>query len=148
MQVWYRQDPTGFRCTYCLDSKVPRNTHSPLASDGLTVAIVPQSPSAKCCSWNLDTAQVRPVDSDNHMYIYGSEYSPDEGLFACRYPDDTHILVWDTRTGRLVSKFPTSEVDAVALSPTLIEHSSGDRLTALWFEGENTTSIYTGHLYA
>jgi len=39
----------------------------------------------------------------------------------------------------------------MALSPTLINHSPGDRLIALWFEDENTIhllNVYTGHLYA
>jgi len=42
-------------------------------------------------------------------------------------------------------------MDAMALSPTLIEHSLSDRLIALWFEDENTIhllNVYTGHLYA
>jgi len=42
-------------------------------------------------------------------------------------------------------------VDAMTLSPTLIEHFPSDRLIALWFEDENTIhllNVYTGHLYA
>ena len=44
---------------YSLDFKVEYEycPHSLLASDGLTVAIVPQSSSVKCYSWKRDTAQ-------------------------------------------------------------------------------------------
>jgi len=44
-----------------------------------------------------------------------------------------------------------SWVDAMALSPTLIEHSPSDRLIALWFKSENTIhllNVYTGRMYA
>jgi len=42
-------------------------------------------------------------------------------------------------------------MDAMALSPTLIEHFPSDRLMALWFKDEYTIhllNVYTGHLYA
>jgi len=42
-------------------------------------------------------------------------------------------------------------VDAMALSPTLIEHFPSDRLIALLFEDKNTIhllNVYTGHMYA
>jgi len=45
LQVWHWQDPAGFKCTYSW-----YYLHSLLAFDGLTIAIVPQSSSAKCYS--------------------------------------------------------------------------------------------------
>jgi len=48
-----------------------------LASDGLTLVLVPQS---SCYSWSHDTVQFHLVDFDDHMYIHGSEYSSDETL--------------------------------------------------------------------
>ena len=58
LQVWHRQDPAGFECTYSLDFKVEYEyyPHSLLAYDGLTVATVPQSSSVKRYSWKRDTA--------------------------------------------------------------------------------------------
>ena len=44
-----------------------------------------------------------------------------------------------------------SWVDAMALSPALIEHPPSDRLIALLFEDENTIhllDVYSGHLHA
>jgi len=44
-----------------------------------------------------------------------------------------------------------SWVDAMALSPTLIEDSPSDRLVALWLEYKHTVhllNVHTGHLYA
>jgi len=152
LQVWHRQDPAGFECTYSLDFKVEEDSYLRLAPDGLTVVIVPEYSSAKCYSWNDDTAQFHPIDFvDNPVHIYEHKYSPDGRLFACWSRDDSHVRVWDTQTGQLVSKFPTSRVYAMALSPTLIEHSPSDRLIALWFEDEYTIhllNVYTGHLYA
>jgi len=149
VQVWHRQDPASFECTYSLDIKIEKNSYPLPAPDGLTV-IVPWYP--KCYSWNHDSAQFHPIDFvDFPVYTYPHKYSPDGRLFACWSDDDSHVRVWDTRTGRLVSKFPTSRVDAIALSPTLIEHSPSDRLIALWLEDENTIhllNVYTGHLYA
>jgi len=152
LQVWHRQDPAGFECTYSLDIKIGKDSYPLLAPDGLTVVIVPVYSSAKCYSWNHDTAQFHPIDFvDNPVRIDTPKYSPDGRLFACWSKNGSHVRVWDTRTGRLVSKFLTSWVDAMALSPTLIEHSPSDRLIALWFEDENTIhllNVYTGHLYA
>jgi len=166
VQVWHRQDPAGFECTYSLDIKVEEAkclllehtylARRPLvAPDGLTVVIVvivPEYSSAKCYSWNHDTAQFHPIDFvDNPVEIYAPKYSPDGRLFACWSSNDSHVRVWDTRTGQLVSKFPTSRVYAMALSPTLIEHSPSDRLIALCFANEHTVhllNVHTGHLYA
>ena len=152
VQVWHRQDPAGFKCTYSLDIKIEDHGHSLLAPDGLIVVIVPWYSSAKCYSWNHDTAQFHPIDFvDNPVGIRASKYSPDGRLFACWSGNDSHVRVWDTRTGQLVSKFPTSWVYAMALSPTLIEHSPNDRLIALLLESEETIhlfDVYTGHLYA
>jgi len=143
VRIWHRRDPAGFECTYSLDFQVEKVRRVYLrhlllaptlvAPDGLTVVIVPVYSSAKCYSWSDDTAQFHPIDFvDNPVHIFAPKYSPDERLFACWSWNDSHVRVWDTRTGRLVSKFPTSWVDAVALSPTLIDHSPSDRLIALW----------------
>jgi len=152
LQVWHRQDPAGFECTYSLDFKVEEAWDLLVAPDGLSVVIVPVYSSAKCYSWNHDTVQFHPIDFvDNPVHIYKPGYSADGRLFACWSLHGSHVRVWDTRTGHLVSKFRTSRVDAMALSPTLIEHSPSDRLIALWFEDKNTIhllNVYTGHLYA
>jgi len=152
LQVWHWQDPAGLKCTYSLDFKVKEAKRLLLAPDGLTIVIVPQYSSAKCYSWNHDTAQFHPIDFfDNPVHIYELRYPPDGRLFACWSHNDSHVRVWDTRTGQLVSKFRTSWMDAMALSPTLIEHSPSDRLIALSFEDENTIhllDVYTGLLYA
>ena len=135
LQVWHQQDPTGFECTYSLDFKVKQAWCLLLASDGLTVVIVPGYPSAKCYSWDHDTAQFHPIDFvDNPVDIYKPKYSPDGRLFACWSDDDSHVRVWDTRTSQLISKFPTSKVYVIVLSPTLIEHSPRDRFIALSFK--------------
>ena len=151
LQVWHRQDPAGFECTYSLDIKI-ENSRPLLAPDGLTVVIVPVYSSVKCYSWSDDTAQFHPIDFvDFPVHIYAPKYSPDGRLFACWSEYDSHVRVWDTRTGQLVSKFPTSQVDAMSLSPTLNEDSPSDRLMALWFKSENTIhllDVYTGHMYA
>jgi len=163
LQVWHRQDPAGFECTYSLDIKVEEAkclllAHTYLARrplvalDGLTVVIVPVYSSAKCYSWNHDTAQFHPIDFvDFPVDIYMPKYSPDGRLLACWSGVDSHIRVWNTRTGRLVSKFPTSKVYAMALSPTLMEHFPSDRLIAFWFQDKNIIhllNVYTGHMYA
>jgi len=150
LQVWHWQDPAGFECTYALDFKVEEVCSPHLAPDGLTVVIVPRYSSAKCYSWNHNTAQFHPIDFvDNPVDIYQEKYSPDGRLFAYWSKDDSHVRVWDTRTGRLVSKFPTSEVDAMALSPTLVQHSPSDRLIALNHDSEiGLYDVYTGHMYA
>jgi len=150
LQVWHRQDPAGFECTYSLDFKVEEAWRLHLAPDGLTVVIVPRYSSAKCYSWNDDTAQFHPIDLvDFPVHIYEHKYSPDGRLHACWSKDDSHVRVWDTPTGQLVSKFPTSEVYAMALSPTLTEHSPSGRLIALKHRSEiGLYGIYNSHLYA
>jgi len=155
LQVWHRQDPAGFKCTYSLDLKVYRNSIPFLAPDGLTVVIVPFSPSSSptCYSWNHDTAQFDPVHFDDQAHIPWDcypAYSPDGKLFACWSDKDSHVRVWDTRTRQLVSKFPISEVYWIAFSPTLIDHHLGDRLIALRLTHENAIGLfdaYNGHLY-
>jgi len=155
LQVWHRQDPPGFKCTCSLDLKVDRNSYPFLAPDGLTVVIkhLSSSSSPTCYSWNHDTAQFDPVHFDDQVHIPWSSvpaYSPDGKLFACWSDEDSHVRVWDTRTRQLVSKFPTSEVYRIALSPALIDHPLGDRLIALRFTHENAIRLfdaYNGHLY-
>jgi len=152
LQVWHRQDPAGFECTYFLDFNVNRNSVPFLAPDGLTVVIVSPS-SATCYSWNHDSAQFDPVHFDDQLHIcrnYSLEYSPDGKLFACWSDKDSHVRVWDARTRHLVSKFPTSDVYRIALSPALIENPLGDRLIALRFTHANAIHLfnaYNGHLY-
>ena len=158
LQVWHRQDPTGFECTYSLD--IGKDPRAILAPDGLTVIIVPfysrYPHSAKCYSWNHNTAQFDLVHFDDQVHIdwkgesddYSPVYSPDGKLFACWSDEDSHVRVWDTRTGHLVSKFPTFWVDRIALSPALIDHSLGERLIALSFILDDVIRLfdaYTGH---
>jgi len=110
---------------------------------------MPQSSSVNCHSWKRDTAQFHLVESDDHMCIDWPEYSPDGRLFACWSDTGSLVRVWDTQTSQLVGKFPTFSVCAIALSPTLIQHSPGDRLIALCFG--NTIRLfdtYAGHLCA
>ena len=149
LQVWHRQDPAGLKCTYYLYFKVKEAKCLLLAPDGLTVVIVSWYSSAKY-SWNHDTAQFHPIDFvDNPVRIYTPKYSPDGRLFACWSHKDSHVRVWDTRTGRLISKFPTSWVYAMALSPTLIEQSPSHRLIVLRnVSGICLYDVYTSHLYA
>jgi len=153
LQVWHRQDPPGFECTYSLDLKADRNSLPCLAPDGLTVVIKHFSSSPTYYSWNHDTAQFDPVHFDDQVHIPWDSvpaYSPDGKLFACWSDEDSHVRVWDTRTRQLVSKFPTSEVYNIALSPALIDHHLGDRLIALRFTHENAIGLfdaYNGHLY-
>ena len=142
---------------YSLDIRVKKDSRPFLAPDGLTVVIILRFLSAKFYSWNHDTAQFHPVDFDDqvHISLFPLEclpvYSPDGRLFACWSRGDSYVRVWDTRTGQLVSKFSASRMDAMALSPTLIEHSPSDRLIALLFEDKDTIhllDVYTSHLYA
>jgi len=152
LQAWHRQDPAGFECTYSLD--IADAWRIFLAPDGLTVVIVSHSSSVACYSWNHETAQFDSVhfDDQEHIRSYPSPvYSQDGKLLACWSEEDSHVRVWDTRTRHLVSKFPTPEVDGVALSPALIRHPLGERLIALRFSDESAIGLfdaYTGHLHA
>jgi len=152
LQVWHRQDPAGFKCTYSLDLNANRNSFPYLAPDGLTVVITSPS-SVTCYSWNHNTAQFDPVHFDDQLHICENDspaYSPDGKLFACWSDKDSRVRVWDAPTRRLVSKFPTSDVYRIALSPALIEQSLGDRLIALRLKHENAIRLfnaYNGHLY-
>jgi len=151
LQIWHRQDPAGFECTYSLDFKVEYEDypHSRPASNGLTVAIMPQSSSVKCHSWKCDTAQFHLVEFDDHMCIDWPEYSPDGRLFASWSDTGSLVRVWDRQTSQLVGKLPTFSVCAMALSPTLIQHSPGDRLIALEHDSEiGLYGVHTGHLRA
>ena len=155
LQVWHRQDRTGFECTYSLDLKMNRRSRPLLAPDGLTVIIIVIISSlATCYSWNNDTAQFDPVHFDDQAHICwhdSPEYSSDGKLFACWSTHDSYVRVWNTRTRQLISKFPTSEVYSIALSPALIDRPYGDRLIALRFKHENAIrlfDVYNSHLYA
>jgi len=151
LQVWHRQHPAGYKCIYSLD--LGRGWNILLAPNGLTVVIVPYTFSPTCYSWNHETAQFDPVHFDDQKHIrwyHLPRYSSDGKLLACWSHDDSHVRVWDTRTGHLVSKFPTSRVDDIALSPALIDHSLGERLIALRLRRENAIGLfdaYTGHLH-
>ena len=152
LQVWHRQNPAGFECTYSLGFKVDRISFPRPAPDGLTVFILSPS-SSTCYSWNHNTAQFYPVHFDDQLHISGNNstaYSPDGKLFACWSNKDSHVRVWDTRTRQLVSRFPTSEVYRIGLSPALVDHSLGDRLIALRCTHESAICLfnaYNGHLY-
>ena len=179
LQVWHRQRPAGFECTYSLDTKEESSSCLFLAPDGLTV-IFASSSSAQRYSWNHDTTQFHRVCLGGNVRNQQPGYSPDGRLFACSSPSGSHVQVsyveepyawaspvqaqaslarardfrvqvWDTRTGQLVGEFPTFEVDEIALSPTLINHSPGDRLVAVRYTYGNTIGLFdvnTGHLYA
>jgi len=150
LQIWHRQDPANFECTYSLDFNF-EDSNPYLAPDGLTVVFVPLSSSATCYSWNHDTSQFDIVNFDDPVHIrLPFDYSPDGKLFACWSDEDSHIRVWDTRTHQLISKFPTSEVYDIVLSPALIGHSPSNRLVSLRFIHENAIGlfdVYNGHLY-
>jgi len=151
LQVWHRQDPADFECTYSLDFKVTTNSVPYLAPDGLTVIIMDFS--SGTYSWNHDTAQFDPAHFDDqaHIRLHPSyQYSPDGKIFACWSRDDSHVRIWDTRTRQLVSKLPMSEMYNIALSPALADNSLGDRLIALRFRHENAVRLfdaYNGHLH-
>ena len=151
LQVWHRQDPAGFECSYSLDLDFDKSYYPVLAPDGLTVIITSAS-SPTCYSWNHGTAQFDPVHFDDDAHITSiPEYSPGGKLVAYWSRDDSHIRVWDTRTRQLISKLPTSEVDAIAFSPAPIDHSLAGRLIALKFRHENKIRLLdadTGHLHA
>ena len=138
---------------HSLDIKSEGRLYPFLAPDGLTVVIVENNDSS-CYSWNHDTAQFHPVQFDDQVHTHHDPlpvYSPDGRLFACWSHHDSHVRVWDTQTSRLVSKFSTSKMDRIALSPALIEHPAVDRLIALKCGSERTIclfDVYTGHLYA
>ena len=164
LQVWHRQDPTGFECTYSFPFKRNNLPDICLAPDGLTVVIMPRSslfdhdtaqvimPSSSY-SWNPDTAKFHPVCFEDQVHISrhpslsrhpSPEYSPDGELFACLSKKDSHVRVWDTRTGHRVSMFLTPEVDEIALSPALT-HSLGERLIALSFRRERAICLFNAH---
>jgi len=151
LQVWHRQDPSGLKCACSLDLKVKEESYLLPSPDGLTFVITSSSSHTTCYSWDHDAAQFHPVDFDDQVHIHRPKYSPDGKIFVSWSRGDSYVRVWDTQTGRLVSKFQTSEVDAMAPSPTLIKNTPGERLIALWFKSENTThvlDVYTGRLYA
>jgi len=148
----YRQDPAGFECTYSLD--IAGGWNILLAPDGLTVVIVLEPAFPTCYSWNHDAAQFDSLHFDDQEHItwhHSPAYSPDGKFFTCWSHNDSHVRVWDTRTGHLVSKFLTSWVDGIALSPALIDHSLGERLIVLSSTRNNAIRLfdaYTGHLHA
>jgi len=156
LQVWHQQDPTGFKCMYSLNFE---NSFPLLASNGLTIIIMPQSSffnqeiimPLTSYSWNHDTVQFHPVRFDNQVHISWHplpQYSPNGELFAYLSKEDSYIRVWDTLTGHLLSKFPTSKVDGITLS-SVLTHSLGKTLIALNFGHEYVIclfDVYTGHL--
>jgi len=151
LQVWHRQDPAGFECSYSLDLDFDEPLYPVLAPDGLTVIIISVS-SSTWYSWNHGTAQFDPVHFDDEARITSiPKYSPGGKLVAYWSRDDSHIRIWDTRTHQLISKLPTDEVDAIAFSPAPIDHSLAGRLIALRFKHENIIRLLdadTGHLHA
>ena len=154
LQVWHWQDwqdLAGFECTYSVDFK-PEDSSILLAPDGLTVIFASHLRfNSTCYSWNHRSVQFDRVHFDDQTHVGWPSFSCDGKLFASWSDKDSCIRVWDTRTGQLISKFPTSSVDVVALSPALIDHSLGRRLIALRFVHENAIRLfdaYTGHLHA
>jgi len=144
--------PASFESTYSLDFKVEYYPHSLLESDGL---IVPQSSSAECYLWNRDTAQFHPVEFDDRICIDRPGYSPDGRLFACWSDTDSCSSLghadwpsrWQVPDVLGGYHWPLN----LNYSPTLIKHSPGDELIALWHHSGNTIGlfdIYTGCLYA
>ena len=53
---------------------------------------------------------------DDHMYIHGSEYSPEKRVFACWSREDSHGQVWDAQIGQRVFKFQTFSVAEIPLA--------------------------------
>ena len=160
LQVWHRQDPAGFECTYSLNFKVEGSSRIFLAPDGLTVVIFGNSDNL-CYSWNHNTTQFHLVNFSNRVQIPRffmdslpislPKYSPDGKLFAYWSCNDSHVQAWDTRTGQQVGQFQVRPADGIAFPPLLIELSHGNKLIALWKKHRNTIrlfGVYTGHLYA
>ena len=69
-------------------------------SDGLTVAIMPQSSSVNCHSWKRDTAQFHLVESDDHMCIDWPEYYL---MGDCSHVGLTQALLFESGTRRPVN---------------------------------------------
>ena len=92
--------------------------------------------------WKRDTAQFHLVEFDDHMCIDWPECSPDGRLFACWSDTGSLVRVWDMQTSQLVGKFPTFSVCAIALSPTLIQHSPGDTHRSLASLRKHDTSLW------
>ena len=150
LQVWKLKDHS--ECTFSLDFDHSLSSKS-LAPDGLTLII--DNP-ILCHSWNQDTAQFSRIHFTDEMHLFGfyHAYSPDGKLFACHSRRDSHVRVWDTRTGQLCSNPITMPgVREIALSPALNDQSLGDRIIALRCLNLNTHTVtlfdvYTSHLYA
>jgi len=160
LQVWHRQDPTGFECMYSVNFKVEGSSRISLAPDGLTVIIFGNDDNL-CYSWNHNTAQFHLVNFNNQVHIPRffmnflpislPKYSPDGKIFAYWSCNDFHVRAWDTRTGQQVSQFQVSPSDGIAIPPLLIGLSHGKKLIVLWQEHRNIIrlfDVYTGHLYA
>jgi len=150
LQVWKLKDHS--ECTFSLDFDHSLSSKS-LAPDGLTLII--DNP-ILCHSWNQDTAQFSRIHFTDEMHLFGfyHAYSPDGKLFACHSRRDSHVRVWDTRTGQLCSNPITMPgVREIALSPALNDQSLGDRIIALRCLNLNAHTVtlfdvYTSHLYA
>ena len=94
LQVWHRQDPAGFKCTYSLDIEMNEHFFRYLAPNGLAVVIAPSSSPTTCYSWNHDAAQFDPVHFDDQVHIGWDPspiYSPDGKLFAWWSKEDSHV---------------------------------------------------------
>jgi len=123
------QYPAGFECTYSSDLKVREYSRISLAPNVSTVVLVPLSRSVACYLWDHDTTQFYPVRFDDQVHIPRFDKdplpgcSPDGKLFASWSVKDFYVRVWDVPTGQLLVKLPTSQMNRIALSPALIEHS-------------------------
>ena len=149
LQVWKLKDHS--ECTFSLDINLTICSPIFLAPDGLT--LITGNP-ILCYSWDHETAQFDRIHFTDEAYLdaHHRAYSPDGKLFACCFPRDKHVRVWDTRTGQLCGKLiPTSQVDAIALSPALNDQSLCDRLIAIYCYNTYKITlfdVYTGYLYA
>jgi len=68
--------------------------------------LVPLHSSTKCYSWNYDTAQFDRVHFYDQVHIHrylSPDYSPNGKLLACWSHNDSHIQIWDTQAGYLIS---------------------------------------------
>jgi len=96
--------------------------------------------------WNHETAQFVRIHSTDEAHLdgYHHVYSHDGKLFACRSFRDSHIRVWDTRTGHLcgkpiimpgVNEIAFSPVSSMCLPMSSTSHNDHDD-----FDPDNTLS--------
>ena len=138
LQVWHRLDPAGFECMYSLEIKVEEYSY----------------PAQHPMVWPLSSCLYLTPPPVIHDFtrlptfvlttkcILAGLSTSDGELFACWSFYDHHVRVWDAQTGQVVCKLSVSSADGIALSPTLIESSSADRLIAPWHRYGDTICIF------